>query len=239
MFEIADEAYAVANALPELKEHATGLIGCNEEDAVANYLKEQMQKSENTKDAAHENEIKAGNKPVKMPEIWDLYNRNLEIIGEHVRGTEMPEEGYHMVVHIWIRNAAGQYLMTQRSANKKTYPLAWECVGGSVLKGEASLPAAIREVQEEVGIILRPEDGRKVLTQIREYAGGNRVNDINDVYLFAYDAPILLAEASTDEVEQARWMTREEIAELYRQGKMVSVIKDLSYFFEDTDGVFA
>ena len=30
---------AVANALPELKEHATGIIGCNEEDAVAFYLK--------------------------------------------------------------------------------------------------------------------------------------------------------------------------------------------------------
>ena len=42
MFEIADEAYAVSNALPELKEHATGIIGCNEEDAVANYLKERM-----------------------------------------------------------------------------------------------------------------------------------------------------------------------------------------------------
>ena len=42
MFEIADEAYAVSNALPELKQHATGIIGCNEEDAVANYLKERM-----------------------------------------------------------------------------------------------------------------------------------------------------------------------------------------------------
>ncbi|MCR5376712.1 MAG: NUDIX domain-containing protein [Lachnospiraceae bacterium] len=97
----------------------------------------------------------------------------------------MPEDGYHLVVHIWIRNAAGQYLMTQRSANKKTFPLAWECVGGSVVKGEESL-----------------------------------------------------AEASTDEVAQARWMARDEIVELYRQGKMVSVIKDLSYFIENTDGVF-
>ena len=35
-------------------------------------------------------------------EIWDLYNKELEIIGEHVRGTEMPENGYHLVVHIWI-----------------------------------------------------------------------------------------------------------------------------------------
>ena len=42
MFEIADEAYAVANALPELKQHATGTIGFNEDDAVADFLKGQM-----------------------------------------------------------------------------------------------------------------------------------------------------------------------------------------------------
>ena len=40
MFQIADEAYAVANALEELKKIATGVIGCNEEDAVAKYIRE-------------------------------------------------------------------------------------------------------------------------------------------------------------------------------------------------------
>ena len=117
-------------------------------------------------------------------EIWDLYNRDFEVIGEHIRGKEMPEDGYHLVVHIWIRNPKGEYLMTQRSASKKTYPLAWECVGGSVLKGEESLHAALREVHEEVGIVLKPEEGRKVLTIVREFTGGVRVNDINDIYLF-------------------------------------------------------
>ena len=38
MFKIADEAYAVANAVDELKALATGIIGSNEEDAVAVYL---------------------------------------------------------------------------------------------------------------------------------------------------------------------------------------------------------
>ena len=38
MFKIADEAYAVENALDELKELATGIIGNNNEDAVAGYL---------------------------------------------------------------------------------------------------------------------------------------------------------------------------------------------------------
>ena len=38
MFRAADEAYAVANALEALKEIATGVIGCNDEDAVARFL---------------------------------------------------------------------------------------------------------------------------------------------------------------------------------------------------------
>lgn len=38
MFEAADEAYAVANAADELKQAATGIIGSNEQDGVANWL---------------------------------------------------------------------------------------------------------------------------------------------------------------------------------------------------------
>ncbi|PWJ70403.1 hypothetical protein B0O40_0237 [Ruminococcaceae bacterium R-25] len=38
MFKIADESYAVANAIDELKAQATKVIGSNEEDAVARFL---------------------------------------------------------------------------------------------------------------------------------------------------------------------------------------------------------
>ncbi len=38
MFQIADEAYAVENAAPELKSLATGIIGPNDEDGVAKWL---------------------------------------------------------------------------------------------------------------------------------------------------------------------------------------------------------
>lgn len=40
MFEAADECYAVSNAVSELKKRATGVIGSNEEDSVARWLKE-------------------------------------------------------------------------------------------------------------------------------------------------------------------------------------------------------
>ncbi len=42
MFKAADEAYAVANAAPELKELSDGIIGGNNEDSVAKYLLEKF-----------------------------------------------------------------------------------------------------------------------------------------------------------------------------------------------------
>lgn len=38
MFEIADEAYAVRNAVPAVKDAATGVIGRNDDDAVARWI---------------------------------------------------------------------------------------------------------------------------------------------------------------------------------------------------------
>ena len=102
-------------------------------------------------------------------EIWDLYNENRELLGkDHVRGEQLPIDGYHLVVHVWIRNSKGQYLISQRSANRPTYPLMWECIGGSVVKGEDSLLGAIREAKEEVGVDLMPENGQVLFTKTRK-----------------------------------------------------------------------
>lgn len=89
-------------------------------------------------------------------EIWDLYTKYREKTGkEHVRGKQIPDGYYHLVVHVWIRNRKGEYLISQRAANRPTFPLMWECIGGSVLKGESSIEGAIREVKEEVGTYIR------------------------------------------------------------------------------------
>ena len=34
-------------------------------------------------------------------EIWDLYNESRELLGrDHVRGEQLPIDGYHLVVHV-------------------------------------------------------------------------------------------------------------------------------------------
>ena len=166
-------------------------------------------------------------------EVWDLYNLEREIVGEHIRGTELPEDGFHLVVHVWIQNSKGQYLITQRSANRPTFPLRWECVGGSVMKRENSLQGALREVKEEVGIDLSADDGTLLFTKVRKTIDGKRYNDIVDVYLFKYDGIVSLENATTDEVAQLKWLTRQEICQLRDKDELVYSIKDLDYFFNE------
>ena len=159
-------------------------------------------------------------------EIWDLYNENRELLGkEHVRGEQLPIDGYHLVVHVWIRNSKGEYLISQRSANRPTYPLMWECVGGSVVKGEDSLLGAIREAKEEVGVDLMPENGQVLFTKTRKIIEGKIFNDIMDVWLFEYDGEVDLGNATTDEVAQVAWMNREQIKELFDANMFVDTLE--------------
>ena len=166
-------------------------------------------------------------------EIWDLYNENRELLGkDHIRGEQLPIDGYHLVVHVWIRNSKGEYLISQRSANRPTHPLMWECVDGSVVKGEDSLQGVLREVKEEVGIDLLPEKGQVVLSDIKKIEFGKVVNKIVDVWLFDYDGEVDLGNATTDEVAQVAWMNRSQIKELFDANMFVET---LEYFFTEVD----
>ncbi len=165
-----------------------------------------------------------------MPEKWDLYTKYREKTGEeYIRQPEcmIPDGRYHLVVHVWIRNSKGEYVISQRSANRPTYPLYWECVGGSVLKGESSIEGAIRETEEEVGIKLDPAKGKCLFSKIRNDYDGRKFRDIMDVWLFEYDGKLSLENATTDEVADVKWMTLDEIRALYDSGKFVDI---LDYF---------
>ena len=166
-------------------------------------------------------------------EIWDLYDENRELLGkDHVRGEQLPIDGYHLVVHVWIRNSKGEYLIAQRSANRQTFPLVWECVDGSVIKGEDSLQGALREVKEEVGVDLLPEKGHVILSDIKKIEFGKVVNKIVDVWLFEYDGEVDLSNATTDEVVQVAWMNRSQIKELFDANMFVDT---LEYFFTEVE----
>ncbi len=158
-------------------------------------------------------------------EIWDLYTSNRVKIGKtHIRGSKMAKGEYHLVVNVWIRNSKGEYLISQRAETRPVNPLKFECVCGSVLKGESSIEGAVRETKEEVGITLEAEMGKLVFTGACEAEYGE--NCIVDIWLFNYNGKIDLKNATTDEVKCAKWMTIDKIYGLYNTGKMTSASTD-------------
>ena len=87
-------------------------------------------------------------------EIWDAYDAQENKLGYDLfRNEQVPDGVYHIAVEVYVFSRDGKVLITQRATNK-TYPLKWENTGGSVLKGETPMQGAIRELNEETGLIV-------------------------------------------------------------------------------------
>ena len=85
-------------------------------------------------------------------ELWDVYDRDRNMTGRfHERGRDMRHDDYHLVVQVWIENSKGEWLISKRCP-EKPYGGKWETTGGSVVAGENSFEAALREVREELGV---------------------------------------------------------------------------------------
>lgn len=54
-------------------------------------------------------------------ELWDAYDESRKPLGYTVQRDKFYSYNseYHIVVHIWIKNSKGDFLIQKRSANKK------------------------------------------------------------------------------------------------------------------------
>lgn len=150
-----------------------------------------------------------------MKEKWDLYDVNRNKTGlTWIRGMAIPKGYYHLVVSVWIQNDRGEYLLSRRHPNKQ-YPLCWECTGGSVLAGEDSLIGAVREVKEELGIILNPAKGRRITQTCRE-----KTQDLYDVWAFHENIDISDIILQETEVIDVKWVIKRGLIRMAQNGEL-------------------
>ncbi len=170
-----------------------------------------------------------------MSELWDVYTIDRKLTGKTcIRGEQgnLADDEFHLWVMVWIKNPeTGKYLVSQRAADKDTDPLKWETVAGHSVLGETSLDAALREVYEEVGIKLEPEDAKLLATKVATTIDGRRHNWIRDSFYFETTKEPDLGKATTKEVIQTKWLTFDEIKEMYERGECCLNMGDI-YGFE-------
>ena len=89
-----------------------------------------------------------------MDELVDILDEHGNLTGQSCLKSEAHLKGLlHPTVHVWLYTKDGRVLIQQRGKNKDTHPLLWDVsVAGHVASGEGIPLAAVREVQEEVGL---------------------------------------------------------------------------------------
>ena len=147
-------------------------------------------------------------------ELWDVYDENRNLTGRlHRRGDFLEPGEYHLVVHVWMLNSRGEFLLTKRSPNKG-FPNMWESTGGSALAGDDSLTAALREVMEETGLTLNPAYGQRIMS--------DRESDyFRDVWLFRQDFDLNDVVLQPGETTDKMYVSKERILKMQKDGEFV------------------
>lgn len=153
---------------------------------------------------------------IDMTEFWDILDENGNATSRiHERGKPMRKGEYHLVVYVWIENDKGEFLISKRTPNKR-FPGLWECTGGNAVSGDDSLTTAVKETKEELGIILRPQNGRRIRHQIRGCSACE--NCLGDVWLFQQNVDLKEVTLAPEETCAAMWASREKINRMIEEG---------------------
>ena len=147
-------------------------------------------------------------------EHWDILDRYGNKTGRTIiRGKKGLSKGeYHLVVHIWVINSKGEFLIQRRSDTKPLMPGEWAATGGSAFAGEGSRHAALRELREELGIHVTRRRMVHVKRQLRKYS-------LNDIYAVRCNIPAEKCKLQKDEVAEVKWVSLEELKRMVENGE--------------------
>jgi len=149
-----------------------------------------------------------------MAEYWDLYDANRNPLGRTIkRGDAFAEGEYYVCCEVWMQNSEGKLLMTQRHPDKKAGGL-WEFTGGGVLAGETTKQAAVRELEEELGILA--EESELSLLEVYQHK-----NYFMDIFVIKRDVDTASLKLQPEEVVDAKWVSREELLRMIEEKHVV------------------
>jgi isopentenyl-diphosphate Delta-isomerase len=150
---------------------------------------------------------------IELIDVVDSSGNPLRMI---VPRTEVHRKGlWHRTVHIWVLNRKKELLLQKRAQSKETFPGLWDIsAAGHISAGDTSKRAALRELEEELGIPAREDELVLLFTIKGHYEDWSRPfidHEFSDVYLMKADIPINKVKIDKDEVDEAKYMAVEDL----------------------------
>ena len=156
---------------------------------------------------------------LSMAEFWDVLDRDGNKTGLLRERGPMKKGEYHLIVHVWIINEKGDFLLSKRAPNKMPHAGFWESTGGSAVAGDDSLQTALKEVKEELGITLDPKNGEVFKHYARHFENGS--GDFVDVWLFRQEVDLSEVVFQVDETCDAMLADKEKIKQMIDDGLFI------------------
>lgn len=153
-------------------------------------------------------------------EILDLYDENRIKTGKtYIRGEQMPDDTYRLIVHLLIFDDWGNLLIQKRQKTKSMANL-WDITcGGAASSGETSKEAIARELREELGISLDFTNTRPIIT-------ANFKNGFDDFYLVRENINLDEVSLQEEEVAACKWASFDEVMDLMDRDRFVRYKKN-------------
>lgn len=155
-------------------------------------------------------------------EIIDILDINGQKTGTHKSRADIHRDGdYHLAIEVWLFNNHNELLIQKRSANKDSHPNLWEVsCSGHVDSDEASLEAALRELNEELGITSNATE-LQFVQRFFEPAmldqGRYINNEFKDLYLLPCNFSLDKFTFPPSEITALKWISITELKEQIAQ----------------------
>lgn len=150
-----------------------------------------------------------------MPEFWDVYDKNGNKLNKIIQRDKdkLGDNEYHLSAGAFITDGNDNFLIQQRSFSKRLFPGKWAITLGSAISGEDKTKCALREIKEELGINLKPEDLKFIMSfTIR--------NAFFNVFYAKIDKNVKIIR-QIEEVEQTKWVSHQQLIEMYEKGDFI------------------
>ncbi|WP_375237975.1 NUDIX domain-containing protein [Aurantibacter sp.] len=147
-------------------------------------------------------------------EVIDILTKNGETTGETALKSDIHKKGYyHNTAHVWLFTNNGEILLQQRSKSKLIYPLLWDVsVAGHIDAGETINEGTLREMKEEIGLILNEDSLTKigVFDCFKSYDNGIIDNEFHHTFIAELNTCIHKLTPQKEEVEALKLVSIKE-----------------------------
>ncbi|MDP2690880.1 MAG: NUDIX domain-containing protein [bacterium] len=148
-------------------------------------------------------------------ERFDILNPEGNATGQSALKSEVHQKGlWHHSAHVWIYNSQGKILVQKRAKTKKLFPNVWDVsVAGHVVSGETPLLGAVREMEEELGIITGAEhlDFKGIYRISLEVDEERTENEFYYIYFHHFGGELSSLTLQEEEVAEVAWKSVEEL----------------------------